>query len=503
MRKTAGILILLSLLSKTLGFVRELFLAYYYGASNISDAYLISSTIPILIFGVIGAGIATGYIPIYNKITSQQNTEKALEFTNKLIISMIMLSTIVVIVGLCFTDEVIKLFASGFDKETFQLSIELTKITLFSIFFSSVTYILTSYLQICDKFYVVALTGIPLNVIVIYSIYLSQKNDLSFLAYGIILSSFVQMLIIVLTSYQNNYKFIFRRKIWDKEIKEMLVFSLPVMIGISMDQINAIVDRTLASNIIEGGISALNYANKLNGVIQSVFIVSIISLTFPKISKMVEKREISEIKKILTKSLAAIFMFVIPITLIMIMFPEEIVSILFGRGSFDSHAVELTSDALFFYSFGILAIGVRELLIRVILSFHDSKTPVINSTIAMAINVILNIILSKFFGIGGLALATSISAIFATLLMWNSLKKKIGGLPSKLITLESFKIILSSIFYVMSINIIQKFLMTEFDLSSHASFILSGFSSGIIYMLSLYILKFSLVYNVVNNKFKN
>src|SRR5699024_3854161 len=175
-----------------------------------------------------------------------------------------------------------------------------------------------------------------------------------------------------------------------------------------------LVDRTIASRVVEGGITALNYANRLNGFIQGIFVLSISTALYPMISKMAAENNMQGLKKSVAEAISGINLLVIPATVGSMVFAEPVVMLLFGRGAFDSNAISLTTAALFYYSIGMLGFGLREVLSRAFYSLQDTKTPAINAAIAVVINIVLNIVLSKFMGIGGLALATSISAIVCT-----------------------------------------------------------------------------------------
>ncbi|NLL49354.1 MAG: hypothetical protein GX249_12320 [Firmicutes bacterium] len=117
---------------------------------------------------------------------------------------------------------------------------------------------------------------------------------------------------------------------------------------------------------------------------------------------------------------------VIPSTVGVMVLSREIVVLLFGRGAFTPEAIDLTASALFYYSVGMTAFGLKDVLIRAFYALQDTKTPIMNATIAVIINIVLNIVLSRFLGIGGLALATSIAGIVSTFLMFITLRKKIG-----------------------------------------------------------------------------
>ncbi len=447
MKKTILIVMILSLASKIIGFIRELTLSYYYGASNISDAYLISLTIPTVIFAFIATGIKTVFIPIYSEIYNQEGKKNADFFTSKVIVLTILLSTAIIIFGIIFMEPLINIFAVGFDSYTVKLTSQLTTISLLSICFMGTVYILEGYLQLKGKFIITTLITFPLNLFLILSIPLSYYFGVRILGYGRVLAVLSQLLILIpfLKNEQFRIKYKLKYKLLDDNVKRVIMLSLPIILGTSVNQINKIVDRTIASRIAIGGISALVYANRLNGLIQGIFVLSIVNVLYPKISNLASKNKIDELKSVLRNSILGINILVLPASVGLMFFSKEIVSLLFSRGAFNLSALEMTSGALFFYTIGMIAIGLRDILSKVFYSIKDTRTPVINSSLGMIMNIIFNIILSTYFGISGLALATSISASFTTFLLFMNLRKKLGPLGIRQISISFLKILFSSL----------------------------------------------------------
>ncbi|MGB5823481.1 MAG: murein biosynthesis integral membrane protein MurJ [Proteocatella sp.] len=445
MKKTAVILMVISVLSKITGLGRDLTLSYIYGASNISDAYLISITIPGVIFGFIATGIAAGYIPMYSKILSVDGEYEANLFTNNLINILLVICTIVVALGLIFTDQIVRTFASGFKGETLALTVQFTKITLFAIYFTGTVSIFSGFLQIKDNYIIQALIGLPLNFFLILSIIIGPHTNVVMLATGYVVAIVSQLLLMIPYMRRNKYRYKAVFDLKDKNIRNMAYIVMPLILGVSVNQINVLVDRTIASQLAVGGISALNYANRLNGFVQGIFVLSIATVLYPMMSKMAAEENMIGLKKSLSESITGINLLVLPATMGSMILATPIVSILFGRGAFDNDALHLTSYALFFYSIGMIGFGLRDILSRVFYSIQDTKTPMINAAIGMVLNIILNIILSKYMGIGGLALATSISAIFTTGLLFISLHKKIGSFGLKHIFVSFVKISFASL----------------------------------------------------------
>ena len=441
MKKTAIFLMIISILSKLFGFARELTLSYFYGASNITDAYLISSTIPSVIFGFIGIGISTGFIPMYSKINQTEGSKEAAKYTNNLINILIVLCTIIFVFGVIFTMPIVKLFASGFEGETLELAVKFTRISLLGIYFTGLIYIFNGFLQIKDNYVIPALIGFPTNLLTILFIVLSTKGDVKLLAVGIVVVAASQLLFVLPFAYKKGYRYKPLLNIKDKYIKRMFRIALPVIIGSSFDRINVLVDRTIASRVAEGGITALNYADKINNLAQGIFVLSITTALYPMISKMVAEGNINSLKKSVSEAINSVNLLIIPITVGVMIFARPIVTLLFGRGQFDIDALNMTTGALFFYAIGMIGFGLSQILSRTFYSMQDTKTPAIIATISLTLNLILNITLSRFMGIGGLALGTSISAVFGTVLLFIRLRKKIGSFGLKEITISFIKIV--------------------------------------------------------------
>lgn len=481
MKKTALILMIITIISKIFGFARDLVLSYFYGASNISDAYLISLTIPMSIFGFIGTGIATGYTPLFSEIEQKYGEKEGNRFTSNLVNILIFACTILIIFGFVFTEPIVKIFAGGFEGETLALAIQFTKISLVGIYFTGLMYIFSGYLRLKGNYVVPELIGFPLNFITIIAIFLSAKTNILLLAIGSVIATASQLLLLVPSIKRKGYEHKNILDIKDKHIKKMVKIALPVIIGVSVNQINVLVDRTLASSIATGGITALNYANKLNGFVQGLFVSTIATAMYPMISKMAAKNNIKGLKRTVSESINIISLLVVPSTIGAMVFAEPIIRLLFGRGAFDLKALKLTSSALLFYSVGMVGFGFEVILKRAFYSLQDTKTPMINAALAVILNIILNIILSKYMGIGGLALATSISAIFCTGLLFISLKKRLGPFGMKNTIISFIKILFASLIMGVIAKVSYNLLLK--NISANLSLITSIIIGVVVYFV--------------------
>lgn len=495
MKKTVFLLMILTVVAKFIGFAREITLSYFYGASNISDAYLISLTIPTVIFGFVGAGISTSYIPIYSDVVNNKGTQTGVRFTNNVVNLLVTVSTLIIVLILAYTAPIVKLFAAGFEGDTLALAVTFTRVSVLGIYFTGIGYIYRSLLQLKENFILPTILGFSSNIIIIISIMLSSRNILV-LSIGSVIAASTQVLFLLPSLYRSGYRYSLVLDFKDPYLRKIITQSIPVFFGNSVNQINRLVDRTLASAIIIGGISALNYADRLNGFVQGIFVSSIATVMYPLISKMAAEGNVDGVKGSLREAINGSNLLVVPATVGSMIFAEPIVRLLFGRGAFDAEAIALTSTALFFYSIGMVSFGLREVLSRAFYSLHDTKTPMINAVIAVIMNIVLNIILSRFMGIGGLALATSIAGTFCMVLLFINLRKKIGSFGIKSMSITFAKILFTSLLMGVIAWMAYKGL---FDIIGGSLSLIAAIGIGaLVYVVVIYFMKIDDVDIIVN-----
>jgi len=486
MKRIAFYLMAITALSKVFGFLRDLTLSYFYGASSISDAYLISITIPSIIFIFISTGIATGYIPIQSGILSERGKVEGDRFTSRLINVVLVICLLITFTGLVFTEPIVKAFASGFEGDTLALAVKFTRISIFGIFFTGIVHVFTGYLQLNNNFMMPGFVSLPQNIIIVLSIVLSRYISTTVLAVGVVIAAATQVFFLLPSMRKLDFKYEAKFNFNDENLLQLWKVAVPAMLGVSVNQINSLVDRTIASTLAVGGISSLNYVSKLITFILAIVVASIVSVLYPMISKMVAQKNMEGLKKSIIEALSVINMLTIPAMVGAMIFAEPIVRLLFERGAFDNDAVIMTSGALFFYSIGLLGHGSTDVLIRTFYAMQDTKKPMLLSVASMGLNITLNLILSRFMGINGLALATGISAIVFAMTLFISLRKKIGpfGLKSFMITIA--KISASSIF--MGVVAFALFSISQDVLGNNIALLISIIFGAVVYFLAVMIL---------------
>lgn len=417
-------LMLLSAFTKIFGFIREILLGRFFGIGEVAEAYKIAQTIPILLLMVVGTGLSTGFIPTYNRVLARKGQQGAHRFMANTMNSAVLLGIVFCLIVAAFPGVFVKLLASGFTGDKLELTMRFTRVAVWGVIFSFVSYILQPYLQINERFWVPAVLGIPMNLVFYLSFPAGKYLDEMFLPLGIVLSVVVQVLWMLPFVRREGFRWqpVVDRK--DEDLRHLIYLALPVLLGVAVNQINLIVDRTMASQVMDGGVAALDYANRMNGFVQGIFIYSVMTVVYPRISKLFIQKDYRSVEQLTTNAMVTMSLVVIPCIVGLMVFATEIITLLFKGGAFDDRAVVLTSGAMFFYAPGLMGFAFREILARVFYSMNDTKTPTFNAAIAVAINIALNLILSRLIGINGLALATSTASILGSFFLMLALKRQ-------------------------------------------------------------------------------
>lgn len=508
--KAAVGLMAATLIAKFLGFGRELALASAYGASGTSDAFLVAMNIPAVIFSAIGTSLGTAFIPLYCDLEAKQGKKASLMFSNNVLNIVVILCFITSLVGVVFTEQIVKLFAVGFEGETLAQAIYFTRVLILGMSFLGMSYIMMAFLQVKENFVVPGLMSVPYNMLIIISIFLSVTINPNFLPWGTLVGLSLQFIFQYPFARKKGFKYKPYINLKDEYLRKMLWLIGPVLIGVAVTQINSIVDRTIASTLVEGSISALNYATKLNQFVMGMFIVSISSVIYPMLSKLSTENNQKKFKESIVTAINVVTLIIIPISVGAIILAEPIVRLLFERGQFDARATEMTATALVFYSIGMIGFGLRDILGKVFYSLQDTRTPMINGIIAMGLNIVLNLAFVKFtnMGLGGLALATSISSLLTIVLLSVSLRRKIGAFGGK----NVISVFIKSIIAALLMGVITRFSYDFINPILSGGFIPDAIKLGIsvglgaiVYGISIIVLRVAevkLIVDIMNKKLK-
>ena len=502
-----------TLLSKFMGFFREILTSNRLGATRTADIYMYCIMIAVTIFATLFDAIRTTYIPNYTKAQNKGGKKSSLYFTNNILNIVCLVTITLSVIGFILSPTIISVF-SRFKAEDYNMAVTILRALFTTIIFQAATNVYVGYLQANGSFFIPGIISLPYNVCIIIPLIFYDKVGLNGLIIGTVLSLVVQPLFLLPFSIKKGYRYSPRLKFNEPNTKNAIFASFPIMLSGAVQQINAVLDKALASSLVAGSIAALNYSNKLMVFVYSLFSISIATIIYPQLSELSVKNKMPEFKKIINKSIGLLNILLIPSSAALVILSTPIIQLLFQHGIFDDNATILTSGTLIYYSIGILFYGYRDILNRAFYSMHDTKTPMINSVFAVALGVVLNLILVKVMNANGLALATSLSAVFATVLLFISFRKKVGSFGAKAIAFSLLKSITAtavmSVVFYFGHEYLSKIIPnpTEF-LNQFLILAIVGIAGVLVYVLCLKLFKseelewgFDLLKSMIKNKSK-
>lgn len=418
----AAILIMMgTMVAKSLGFVRELAIAYKYGAGSISDAFLLTNGIPSMIFVSIGTAIGINYIPFCQKLKDKEEQDR---FTSNLLnVILIILLTGCILVDF-FPKLILKIFATGLPDETEEYAVVMLRIVMFSIIPIIVSHLFQAYSQIKGQFHTTAWFGVITNIIIIGTTLISTEKTYYLLSVGTILANTAGMLIILYGVKKDGYQYLRLFEPFDNYIKMLVILTLPLVIEDVASSMCLLVDRNLASFLDSGTISALSYAGTLGNIAGTMISGPIITASFPAFSKLIADNNQDGFDKEFSKYSNVICFFLCPISIAMLFHAKDIVQFIFEYGKLGNTASRIVWESMACYAVGVVPLGLQTYLIRGYYAMQDTKTPVKIKVFSLICNIALNLATVKIWKHMGIAMSTSISYIIAYILLAYCLQKK-------------------------------------------------------------------------------
>lgn len=409
----SGLLVMIiTMVSRVLGLVRAGIIAYYFGASAITDAFFSAFKISNFFRQLLGEGaLGSSFIPLYNERVESEGEENSKQFIYSILNLLFVFSTIVTILMIIFSQGIIDGIVSGFPDETKIIASRLLKIMSVYFVFISLSGMVCAILNNFKQFAVPASTSIFFNLaIILASMYFGKTYGIDALAYGVVIGGLFQFLVVLPAFFKIMKGYSFKIDWKDPYLKKIFIMICPMLIGIVARQVNTIVDQMFASYLAEGGVSALENATRLYLLPVGVFGVSISTVIFPALSKAMSKNDLDGATDNIVKGLNILLFLIIPSTAVLTFYAPEVIRLTLSYGKFDEEAVRVTSQALLYYSLGLYFYTAIYLMTRAFYSVKNSKYPVKFSIISIVINIVLNFLLIKSMAYRGLALSTSIAS---------------------------------------------------------------------------------------------
>lgn len=441
----------LTLVSRALGFVRDLLTALLFGASSTADAFFVAFRIPNLLRSLVAEGALTsGFVPVLSSELreSQAKANKTFQDT----FTLLVLSTLTLTaLGVIFAPQLSDLFAPGFksNPEQRELCIWLTRLMFPYIIFVSAVSLISSALNTVKIFGAAAFAQVCMNLVLILGALLAlvfRDVAIELLAYSVLVGGIVQILVQLPRLKSSGFKLLFGCNPFSAPVRAVLKLMIPAIFGAAIYQLSIFMNTVISSLLGPGSVSWLFYADRLVQLPIGVFTVALATVLLPTLSSNLANRDQAAFAKNLSDALRYTVYLIIPLAAVLIGFSKTLVSLVFERGAFSAEDVNQTSQALVAYAVGILAVSCHSMLVRGFIASKNTKLPSLIAALSLILNLLLSLILigplsqsSSWFagslyqmqklllrivdlnlalGHVGLAWASSMASIVSCLLTW-------------------------------------------------------------------------------------
>ncbi len=444
--KAAGAVGGMTMISRLFGLLRDMVIAMTFGSSSAADAFFVAFRIPNMQRRILGEGaVSAAFIPVFAETLAKKGENAAWKMTANLFNILIIALSLASLSILIFSPAVITVFAPGFLDEPgkFELTVKLTRWMAPYLFFIGLAAFCMGILNTLKIFALPAATPILQNISMILSILIItplMDEPIMGLAIGVLVGGALQLLVQLPAVMKAGFRFKNSLDFKQEEAIKIAKLMGPIILGLAVYEINIMIDTLLASLLPGGSISYLYYGNRLVQLPLGVFALALGVALLPTLSAQAAKGHIKELVQTMSFSIRLILFITIPATVGLIILREPIVNTLWERGEFLASTTEGTAIALLYYSIGLCAYSGIKIIAPAFYSLQDTKTPAKIGIYSMILNIVLNLILMGPLKHGGLALATSLAALFNVVLLIHYLRKRLGLIGGRKILRSTIKI---------------------------------------------------------------
>lgn len=427
-----------TLTSRILGVVREQVLAALFGAGNAMDAYNVAYRIPNLVRDLFAEGaMSSAFVPTFTRHLTTQGRDAAWRLGNNVLNALIVITAVLVVLGIAFAEPIIETFAGAYRSVPgkLELTVLLARMMLPFLTFVALAAAFMGMLNSLHRFFIPALSPAMYNVATITCALVLVPFMPAFglppiagIAMGTLLGGVAQLALQWPALRREGFAY---RPVldWrDDSLRRVLVLMGPGTIGLAATQVNVFVNTVLATGEGTGAVSWLNYAFRLMYLPIGLFGVSIGTATLPAVARHVAQQDEPAARRTIADGLSLMTMLNVPATVGLMLLATPIVRVIFERNAFTSADTIATAAALQFYALGLLGYSVVRIASPTFYALGQNRTPVVVSVVTVLVNAALNLALVRVLGYRGLALGTSIAALFNAALLMVLLRRRLHGI---------------------------------------------------------------------------
>lgn len=433
--KSTVVVVSMTVISRIFGFLRDMITAQIFGAGASFDAFSVAFRIPNFMRRLFAEGsFSQAFVPVLSEYQKQKGEDEIKKFINAMAGTLGMVLLIVTVLGVLLAPLIVHLFAPGFDSSgpRYDLAVTMLRITFPYLMLISLTAFSGAILNTYSRYWVAAFTPVFLNLCMIgTALWLAPRlsTPIIALAWGVFIAGVVQLIF--------QWPFLRQLKMFPHPIVDfkntgvtrVLKLMVPALFGVSVSQINLLLDTLFASFLVVGSVSWLYYSDRLMEFPLGVFGVAISTVILPHLSRHHASQSSQNFSLTLDWALRMVLLVGIPAAVFLALLAAPLLSTLFHYGRFDSYAVTMAKKSLAMFAIGIAPCMLIKILAAGFYAKQDLKTPVRIGILAMISNMVLNCIFILPFAHAGIALATSLSAVLNASCLFYYLRRKAIYIP--------------------------------------------------------------------------
>ena len=436
--------------SRILGLVREQVMAYFFGAGMATDAFVTAFRVPNLLRDMFAEGaLSVAFVSVFKKKLVTGSDEEAFTLASLVLTLILAVVGLIVVLGIIAAPAIIYITANGFTAipEKFDLTVRLTRIMMFYLLTVSISALVMGILNSFGRFGIPALSSAMFNLGMIVTVVLlfgSFDQPVYALALGVIVGGLGQLGIQLPLLRKIGFRFRLAFNLFDDGLRQVIKLVTPMIIGLSAGRINILISTLLASFLMEGSISYLNYSYRLMHFPMGVFAVALGTVALPRVSEMVASKDTEGLRRTFYESMSLNLFILIPSAFILALMGHEIVQVIYQWGAFSQVDANNTYLALLHYSYGLVGFATVRVIVPFYYANNDSRLPMKISIITVAVNIALYYPFIKILNFAGLAAATSIAGMLNCALLLVFLPGKGVRVPWGALALNTTRIAIAA-----------------------------------------------------------
>lgn len=501
--RAAAVVMLATLFSRLFGFVRDTVIAGNFGATMQTDAYMMAFTIPSMVAMALAAAFNAAFVPVFNKYLADEQEEEA-QVMASIIINILTVAFLVITgLALLYAPALVRLMAPGFNAEATRLTVIMIRIIFPGLIFIGLMGLASGMLNSYRHFLTPALGPMVTSIIIVAAIYfLSPRYGIVSVAIGTLLGYAGQFAVQIPVMARKGFRYRPAFNFSHPGVRRAFKLMGPVILAAALGQAAILVERRLGSGLVSGSISALNFAFRVTQLPQALFVTAVSVPLFPAIAGYAARGELAEVRETLVKGINFFALLLIPVIAGLIVLNKPLIRLLFQRGAFDAQATEMTALLLGIYALALFPLALRDILTKGFYALHDTVTPVAVTAVTVTVNIVLDFILVRSIGAGGLAVGAVAGIFINAGCLYFLLGRKIDGLAMGQVMWLLVKVVTASAVMAGTVYATSLALAAGLDLHTSTGRVLqvgvSALVGSLTYLVMILVLRVGEFYELIN-----